>query len=823
MTEQAPTARPLLDGIRVLDLATQRAELAGRLLADLGAEVVKIEPPAGTPSRGLAPFDGGNGESLYWAAVGAGKHSLVLDIEAAGDRETLLGLVRYADVFIESFEPGYLDGLGLGERALRDLNPLLIYVSVTPFGTKGPKARWPATDLTAEAAGGRVGLQGDADRPPIPVGYPQAAFHAGARAAADAVIALNERDLSGLGQHLDTSMQEAVIYTLLASAGYPANQGTDAPGSGDDRGETQPAPRERGLFLGRAECADGYVVVTATSNYNLLRCIPETVLPVLEAAGQLEASARDTDWTGLAAAVRANEAQPQELQTAGQVVRAFFKHRTKAELMQWAWENDVHLGPCSTTRDLLTNPQLVGRGYWQKLAGRVHPGPSIRLTRSPVRFERAAPALGEGQARLQDWLRPRRLLAPEKPAPGPRLGEAFAGLKVADFSWVAVGPITAKALSDHGATVVRVESSTRIDYVRTLQPFKDNVPGINRSHWVNNLNTSKYGVALNLATPEGRGLARRLVDWADVVVENYTPGTMARLGLDFETVSRGHEDLIMISTCLMGQTGPMRSFAGYGPHGAAISGLYAITGWPDRAPTGPSGPYTDVIAPHYAISALAAAIFERRRSGLGQHIDVSQIESAIHFIEPLVLDETVNGRTATPAGHDSLYACPHGVFPTLGKQRYVAIAVETPAQWRALLALAPSLARFAEPRFDDLAVRMQHKGEIEAALVDWTRGFERRDLEERLVEAGVPASVVQRMTELAVDPQLESRGYWITLEQSEVGRMPYDGLMTRFSAKQTVLHKPAPSVGEDTDYVMREILGLTDDQIADYAAAGVFV
>ena len=215
---------------------------------------------------------------------------------------------------------------------------------------------------------------------------------------------------------------------------------------------------------------------------------------------------------------------------------------------------------------------------------------------------------------------------------------------------MAVGPITGKALADHGATVIRVESSTRVDYVRTLTPFKDNEPGINRSHYYNNLNSSKLGVALNLQTPEGKQLAKRLIDWADVIVENFTPGTMKRLGFDYETLNKERPELIMISTCLLGQTGPWASFAGYGPHGAAISGLHYITGWPDRPPTGPVGPYTDVIAPRYSVSALAAAILERRRSGLGQHLDVSQVESAIHFIEPLVLDETVNGRTAQAAG-----------------------------------------------------------------------------------------------------------------------------------------------------------------------------
>ena len=403
-----------------------------------------------------------------------------------------------------------------------------------------------------------------------------------------------------------------------------------------------------------------------------------------------------------------------------------------------------------------------------------------------------------------------------------RLGEAFAGVKVLDFGWVAVGPITAKAIADHGAYVVRVESATRVDYVRTLQPFKDGIVGINRSHYMNNLNTSKLGVALNLATPEGKMLARRLAEWADVIVENFTPGTMKRLGLDYKTLSRDKPELIMLSTCLLGQTGPWASFAGYGPHGSGISGLYGLTGWPDRAPCGPNGPYTDVIAPHYTVSALAAAIFERHRSGRGQYIDVSQVESAIHFLEPLLLDETVNGRTAGPQGVDWPTACPNGVYPTAGIERYVAIACETTAQWLALRNVA-RLDAFPGSSYDDLGARVAARGEIDAALASWTRGLERREVERRCVEAGVPASVVQRTTEVVADPQLAARNYFQWHDHGEIGPTPFDGLMTRFSAKQRMLHKASPCVGEDTEQVMRDVLGLTPDEIADYAAAGVFV
>ena len=266
------------------------------------------------------------------------------------------------------------------------------------------------------------------------------------------------------------------------------------------------------------------------------------------------------------------------------------------------------------------------------------------------------------------------------PLEAPRLGEAFADLKVADFSWVGVGPISAKALADHGATVVHVESVTRPDVLRLGQPAKDGIPGLDRSQFFADYNSSKLGLAINLATPEGLAIAKRLIDWADVVVESFIAGTLARLGLDHEAIRAERPDLIWYSTCLLGQTGSYRMFAGFGQQGAALAGLHGLTGWPDGPPSGTWGAYTDMIALHFGVAALAAAIFERRRSGLGQHIDLAQVEAGIRFIEPLMLDYTVNGRVASRHGHDSLTECPHSVYATLGVQRYVAVSVESNEQ-----------------------------------------------------------------------------------------------------------------------------------------------
>ena len=810
----------VLSGLRVLDLCTPRAELAGRVLADLGAEVLKIEPPEGSPSRRIPPFEGDRADdveaSLYWIAVALGKRSAIVDFTVGEERSRLVELAACADVVLESFDPGTMDALGLGWEDLQTRNPRLIYASVTPYGQDGPKAHWPASELVIEAAGGRIALQGDRDRTPLPIGFPQAAFHAGVQVAADVVIALNEREHSGKGQRLDTSMQEVMIWTLMGPGWYPAALGVDPPGAGEDRRNVE-LPRAQRLFPRLCECADGYIVALLGPSLPGIRGVISELFTRLADQGELDPRLRNIDWANWAAAFHADEISDEEAGLALAQARRWIRTRTKRELLQWSVERDLLLAPVHTTRDLLDEPQLVAREFFQEVAGRVHPAAPVRLSRTPIRLDRAAPQLGADQKTVDLWLGHPPAGSKAEPLEQ-RAGEAFAGLRVADLSWVVAGPTIGKALADHGATVVRVESSERVDLARRLPPFKDGEPGKNRSFWADIYNTSKLSAAVNLGVAPGRELARRIIDWADVVIESFSPGTMQKHGLDYETLTRERNDLIMLSTCLLGQTGPRATYAGYGGQGAAFAGLHSVTGWADRAPCGPFGPYTDVIAPKYGIAALGAAILERRRSGLGQHIDLSQVEASIHFIEPLLLDETTNGRTATAAAMDSARACPHGIYPTLETERYVAIAVETPRQWRALRELAP-LDAFSAERYDKLAARLSARDEIDRALLHWCEGRPHRGLEALLVEAGVPASVVQRPLDLHEDAQLAHRGFHVTLDHAELGPMLLDAFPTRFSAKPRMLHTAAPCLGQHTDYVLRELLGLTPVEIQRYADA----
>ena len=812
-----PQPNPPLAGIVVADFSNTRAELAGRILRELGAEVIKIEPPAGAHARTMPPFaeakprDGD--ASLYWAAVAAGKKSVVVDLEDAAARESLRPLLERADIVVESFDPGEMARLGLEYATLSAFNPGVIYASVTPYGQDGPEAHSPATDLTLEAAGGLLGLQGDPDRPPVPVGYPQASFHGGAQAAADCVMALNERERSGRGQHLDVSMQAAMVWTLMNATGYPKNTGNDPPMSGANRIVPLPSPLPGIAFPRQYECADGYLTVTLVGG-RVGKTPMHTAMEWAEADGLVPESLRGRDWSTWAMDLLAGKLSLEEAQLALEAVRQCFKQHTQHELMQMGTGGGLLLAPILRIDNILADPQLKARDYWVEVEGRTQPGIPARFSKTPMLPPAPAPRLGADQARLAGPFAPKTVPAPNS-APRSRI---FEGLKVADFAWIGVGPIVSKAFADHGATIIHVESFLRPDLLRTIPPFKDSIPELDRAQFMANFNSSKLGLNLNLFTPEGRELAKKLIDWSDVVTESFTAGAFSRLGFGYEELSRERPELVMFSTCLRGQSGPQCTYGGYGGQGASLAGLYGITGWPDRPPHGPWGAYTDFVAPRYGVAALAAALYHRQRTGEGQHIDLSQVEAALHFIEPLLLDYTVNGHVAKPAGHESLIASPHGAYNTRGTEEHITIACETTHQWLALRAVAP-LEAFADMKFDALETRLAHDADIDEVLAAWCADQDGRALAETLKRAGVPAAYVARPSDLYEDAQLTHRDFFKTLNHTVMGPTPYDGPVTLFSETPPA-YAPAPCLGEHTHEILTEMLGLSEAEIVRYAEAG---
>jgi len=808
----------MLSPYRVIDLTDERGQLCSQVLADLGAEVILVEPPGGSSSRRMPPFTGGEPDperSLWFWSYNRGKKSVTADIESEEGRARIVDLIRSADFLIESFAPGYLDSLGMGYAALRELNPRLVMVSVTPFGQAGPRANWAASDLTVWASSGTLHLTGDDDRAPVGLVLPQAFLHASAEGAAAALVAHAAAIRDGLGQHVDISAQSASMMAtqsmVLSSAWHddPINRYSG------------------GLKLGPLvlkfvqPAADGFVSVSFLFG-TAIGPFTRRLMEVMCEKGFVDEATRDKDWMNYTMLLVTGQEPASELDRCVRLIGEFTAAHTKQELMEMAMERRLLIVPVSTTEDLLDSPQLAVRDFWRQVEhpeeGRSlrYPGPFAKFSATPIQYGRRAPRIGEDTASVT---RRPAAPAPAAPASGKR-ALPLAGVKVADFAWVMAGPAGSRYLADAGATQVKIESTKAIDTARTLNPNMDRQGGPERSGLFASVNAGKLGLTLNLGTPEGRELALRMVKWADIVVESYTPRAMRGWGLDYESLRKVKPDLIMLSSCLGGQYGPHSSLAGYGTMGAQIAGFGELAGWPDRAPAGPFGAYTDYIAPKFTAAAILAALDHRRRTGEGQYIDFSQAECCQQFIAPALLDFQVNGHIMRRQGNASPLYAPHAVFPCAGTDRWVAIAVETEAQWQGLKTALGEPAWAANPAYGSAAGRLASREAIEEEVAAWTASRTPDEIETVLQRHGVPAFRSATSEDLFADPQLAHRRHFIQVEHASLGQVYVENSRSILSDTPADIRRAGPGFGQDNEYVLRELLGLSEEEMIDYVAAG---
>jgi benzylsuccinate CoA-transferase BbsF subunit len=397
----------------------------------------------------------------------------------------------------------------------------------------------------------------------------------------------------------------------------------------------------------------------------------------------------------------------------------------------------------------------------------------------------------------------------------------FEGVRVLELGAGAAGPVATRYLADHGATVVKVESATRPDFMRLVQYRKDDPRGLDAQPLYVLMNPNKRNVSIDLSRPGGVELVLRLVDWADVVAENFSPRAMAKWGLDWESLRRRKPDLVMVSSCLFGQTGPQREYPGFGGQGSALAGFNHLTGWPDRAAVGPHGTITDSLSPRYAACLLAAALLHRERTGQGQYLDVAQIETGVYSLSEMIVRYSARGEVMARQGNRSEEAAPHGIYPCRGEDRWIAIAVFSDVEWRLLRRLMGNPPFGQDPRFATTAGRLEHADELDRYVAGWTRGQDARELMERLQGAGIEAGVAQDVEELNSDPQLAHRGHFRELDHEHLGTVRFENYAIRLSDGPPELRTPGPHLGQHTREVLATCLGLSDAEIDGLAAAGV--
>jgi benzylsuccinate CoA-transferase BbsF subunit len=399
---------------------------------------------------------------------------------------------------------------------------------------------------------------------------------------------------------------------------------------------------------------------------------------------------------------------------------------------------------------------------------------------------------------------------------------ALNGVKVLDFGWALVGSLTGKHLADNGAMVIRVESSTRIDLSRTNRMVKIST-GNNPDDkpWYTHLNTSKLGMALNLRTPQAKDIVTRLIRWADVINENFTPGTLGKLGIDYNYAKTIKPDIIMLSSSAYGQTGPMAGEWGVDGTGLAMSGYLDQTGWPDRMPVGANAPYGDVVLPYINAMAIVAALDYKRRTGKGQYIDTSMVEVCIHSNTPNLLDYQANNHFRARNGNRIDYASPHGAFPCKGEDRWCTIAVFNENEWQAFCRVIGNPTWTEDVKFADMKSRKKNEDELENLISQWTIQYADYEVMRKMQEAGVPAGVVQTMADiLGNDPQLKEREFLVPIKNPALGVFGHPAPAYKLSkTKARVGH--APSMGEHTEYICLNILGLSDVEFAELVGQNV--
>lgn len=810
----------LLKPYTVLDFTDDRGEIGPMLLGDLGADVIRVELKAGSASRRIEPLhprDSSDLKSLSFRAFNRNKRSIVLDPLAQDDQAALSALIRRADFLFESWPASPLAAFNQQVDSVQAINPQIIHVRLSPFGDTGPYAELVANDLVIAAMGGPVALQGDEDRAPLRLSVPQVWRHAGVEAAAGAMAAFHKRLHSGQGQFVDVSAQCVMTWTMLNAMDAAAIQGFDFERSGGkfNAGATR--------FSIIHPTTDGHIVAIPSSQV-ILGCLPWMIED-----GVAQPELADLDWEAYDQNLSNPDHSPLNVYQGVELCQAFFRLHTKQELFEFGLANNITLAPVNTLRELLALTHMQSRAYWSDIdlgdqTDIQAPGLWAKSNIPVMSLRRPPPGLGEHSEEIRTELQEStatRTLNETFHAPDQDLQKLpFDGIHVADFAWVGVGPISAKYLADHGARVVRIESESRPDVLRGNVPFKDNEPGIDRSQFFGDFNTSKESITLDMKSPQAIDIAKEIIKKSDVMIESFAPGAITRMGLDYAQVRELNPQIIMISTCLMGQTGPAAQLAGYGYHAGAIAGFYEVIGWPDRAPNGPWVAYTDTIAPRFISILLAAALDHRRRTGEGCYMDVAQIETALHFLAPELLDLQVTGHGATRLGNRSRFAAPQGCYPCHGEDNWCAIAIDSHTQWQALcdvigrgdLALAEHLT--------SAAGRIAAHDKIDEAISEWTKQHTAQEVMSQLQQVGVPAGRVQRSSDLLRDPQYQHRQFYREHEHTVMGRVPYAGHQYSIQGYNNGARGPAPALGQHSFEILSDYLGFDDTAIAEAYASG---
>ena len=819
-----------LEGIRVLDLTRDVAgPYATKLFADFGADVLKVEPLDGDPSRRYGPFFGDDDhpeKSGLFLHLNTNKRSVTLDVATEEGAETVRRLAATSHIVFEDFAPGQMDAWDIGWETLSAGRDDLVLCSITPFGQTGPYRDFRGSEITLQAMGGPMLLNGHIDREPLKLGGHTAHYHAGVAAAYAAMLARFRVEAGGPGDRIDLAVYECQAgcrdrRTIFLTA-------TAYTGAVSKRGGT-----EVRMGQGVRECKDGYISAAAAGGR----------VPMLLAWIGRE------DLIGNQDLYKPTAFIPQEL--VDEVENSWHEYlmRTnKADAMARAQELGILGGPILTVGDLLKDPHYRDRGAWDTIdhphTGPIeYPGRPMIMSASPRPQPRRAPLLGEHNGALEredPWMAP----TPPRPLLNGAAGSVaeksaslpLEGIRVADITVVWAGPAVTQMLGEWGAEVIRVEPITRIQpssrgadqtltkeqakqaaergqLIGAYPDFDPKEDRWNRSPAFNSHSRNKKSMACDITTPEGKEAFLKLIEVSDVFVENNVPETIEKAGITWEVLKEVNPRLIMLRMPGFGLDGPYKNYRVFGSHAEGMIGHHYLRGYPDASPAYTGNALTaDGNAGVLGAVAVMMGLRHRERTGEGQQIEMPLAESFLPNIGEFILDYTMNGRVVPPQGNTHPHHAPHNVYATEGEDQWIAIDVATDEEFAALCGVLGAPALASDARFAGTAARLAHRDELDAELAKLIAPYDKEQLFRELQAAGVTAAPLHDELEALADEQLAAREWFREIHMPTVGTHRYPGYLFKMRNTPDEVRLPPPLLGEHNEEVYLDILGYSRER-----------
>lgn len=794
-----PTESLPLTGMRIVELANGKTDMAGRMLADLGAEVILIESPQGSPVRQQAPLYGG--VSLYFATHHANKRSVVLDLHSAQGHEQFLDLLATADVLLDGTRPGELAALELSAEQLLAVKPTLTLLSLTDFGQFGPYRDYQATSVVHTAMAGVLSRSGKPGMMPLLPPGSLALESAAIQAAFAALLGYWQQLHTGAGDHLDFSIYEAIAQVLDPGLGV-----TGSASGGKSSLDSTPHGRPVAMPLYPIiPCKDGHVRICVLN--------PRQWQAMSEWLGPDHAFV-DPMYSAISKRIAA----AQEINA---LFAELFRQFDGAELAEEAQRRGVPLAVMATPVQVLQDPHFNARGTFTTL--QVAPGiegklPSGFLEIDGVRagIRDNAPALGQDNGQVLAGL-PKRPAALDNAVTSPAKRGPLQGLRVLDLGVIVAGAEGGRMFADHGAEVIKVENYAFPDGGRQSATGDVMTPSIAQGH------RNKLSFGVNLRSAIGLEIFKLLVAQSDVVLSNFKPGTLESLGLGPEVLLEVNPRIVLMDSSALGNTGPQSRTMGYGPLVRASTGLSSLWCYPDVPNSYSDGTtiYPDHIAARVAALGVLALLIRRERTGRGGQVSMAQAEIFLNSNTEHYLRESLQPGSFVPRGNESEFRAPEGVYPCAGDDEWCALSVCDEAQWQQLLAVVGRQDLLDDTGLVSMAGRIARRAEVDALVSEWTQRHTPREVTIRLQAAGVPAGFMQRLSEYRSDPHFSARHFIRTLEHRGLTTsLPTEnGLVLSRTFLDPEL-RPAPYQAEHTREIAGRLLGYSEAQIDALIAAG---